>query len=291
MQKKFFASAILCLIILSACSRTAQEPTQEQPQKEPEYATQSYNTGEIPFEYPKVETTAEEGQYVLAPSADTVEQALTKSGKNTIFTFYAATLIEAGKEESIVEDLLGEQYSLPNSLIIPIQKSESTTPGALVLTWWQGGSGMMRGIVTELEKDTNLPTARYLDSFADKPEKLLPNSYQLLTDTIVPGAPVIIKTGEQYEHATIVNIADDKALVSGFAGFLHVKDFASISPIVVNRDLKEGDVAYGPIFGIYQPITIKTSNPEIGQVTAEYTFAEEQVTKVFYLDEVVTELP
>ncbi len=242
--------------------------------------------GEIPFDYPAVATTAVKGDYVLVPSAETLKGAVKDGGENTSFIFYSATMVEPGEVESVVEDFLG-QYTMPNSLIVPVPSGESVEVGDVVLTWWQSGSGLIKAIV---EQGGTEPTVRYLDTFLTESEKLKPSSFHKLTETLEPGVSVAVNEGGSYSHAVVINAAEDKVLVMGWAGILDVVNKSDVKVIPQTIEVAVGDKIMAPVIGGYEEVTVTKVEAGIGQVTATYDWAGEQTEEVFVMNEITKAL-
>jgi hypothetical protein len=71
---------------------------------------QSPKPGEIPVPYPVVATTAQAGDYVLAPSRQFLDGAFAKGMDKQTFIFYAAQIVAPGPAESQVKSLAGTVF-------------------------------------------------------------------------------------------------------------------------------------------------------------------------------------
>jgi hypothetical protein len=119
--------------------------------------------------FPDVPTTAKAGEHILVPSYNWLEEAAGPKGDQTRFIFYNQTMVTPGAAASKVK-YMREERDVPNSYILAIPKGGKAKPGDIVLTWWQGGSGMMRAIVVSAA-DAARPVVRYLDLSYDNPAK------------------------------------------------------------------------------------------------------------------------
>lgn len=296
MKKTFLALLLTGIIIfsLTGCILKGEEKvaTEEKTTTETtatETATEEVVTptpGEIPFDYPTVPTTAKKDEYVLVPSADTLAAAVKDGGENSSFIFYSATMVEPGEVESVVKDFMGE-YTMPNSLIVPVPSGESVETGDVVLTWWQSGSGLIKGIV---EQGGTAPTVRYLDTFLTESEVLTTDSFHKLSETLEPGISVAVNEGGEYSHAVVINVAGDKVLVMGWAGMMEVVKKSDVKIIPPTIEVAVGDVIMAPVIGTYQEVTVTAVDAGIGQVTASYEWAGEQSEDIFVMNEITKAL-
>jgi hypothetical protein len=291
MKKKLLIllAAGMLTISLTACmgEETATDSENTEGTTETETEETAREAGEIPFDYPVVATTSVAGEYVLAPTATKLEESFKEDGENSSFIFYSAKMIEPGEAESIIEDFMGEQYPMPNSLIVPIKKDQTAKVGDVVLTWWQSGSGLIKAIVTAEGKS---PKARYLDVYMEEEETLKADSFQVLTGALEPGASVAVNGEWGYEHAVAINISGDKVLVMGFAGIMEVVDKDDVVVIPTSIDVAVGDTIMAPVIATYEEVVVTAVDEAIGQITAEYEWAGEMTEEVFVMGEVTTSL-
>ena len=291
MKKTFF---LISIIVLSACTAPPAEIPEKSPETTIPEAPEALQAGEIPFDYPVVQTSAEKDQIVLAPSKTTIEELIENGRKDAITIFYKATLYEVGPAESLVQDQFEQTYKVPNSLIIPLETDNSVAVGDIVLTWWQGGSGMMQALVTAIDEETGLPTVRYLDKFADQPETLASNTFQVLNQTLTPGSRLIAFYDNNYEYATLIHQSNDQALLMGFAGFLHPAQSDNLFPLPAPADLQDlavDDTIYVPVIGAFTEATITSLGLPNGLLTARYSFANQTLEDTFFINQIALELP
>jgi len=228
-----------------------------------------------PFKsFPLDPITGNKGDYVLSPSKNWQEDG-TSGKENVTYIFYSQTLSETGPQFSNV-DFMGEPaVSIPNYMIIPIKSGQTAKKGDIVLTWWQGGSGMMRAIVTD-DKNPSQPTVCYLDldwgsekypGFARKEETLKPNSFHVMTDVWEAGATVAAKDGDKYYNVTIVKVSGDNVLTIGFAGKMVVYPKSDCTPIALNPNVKKGDAVQAPwSSGSFVNTTVEKVDAKTGRV-------------------------
>ncbi|MDP3970654.1 MAG: hypothetical protein Q8P90_03055 [bacterium] len=240
--------------------------------------------GESPFDFPTVATTAEAGDYVLTPSRVWLDDAFAEGPDNVTFIFYSATMEEPGDVESKVSSV-GTPFTMPNSMIIPLESGQTAEPGDVLLSWWQSGSGMMRAYVVE-GGTTESPMVRYLDLDLDNPatnddgspiaereEQLEVNSFHILEGEYAPGSSVAVKNGSEYDHYQVVSEADGKLLVIGFAGRMNVVEKADSVAMPIIPDVAVGDSVMVPLYGSYDPGTVTSIDDAVGRVFVEYEFA------------------
>lgn len=283
MKKIMSALAMVVVAVgLSACSKATPAPaapapatTQASPAQEP---------GKTALDYPVVESTsAKAGDYVLVPMKSTVEELRTKADATVIF--YAATMTTPGSKESQVEDLTGDKYAVPNSLILPLKSGESVKAGDLVATWWQSGSGLTQAIVQE---GSATPKVAYLDKSMTGVDTLKENSFTKLTGGLDLGAVVAVKDGSSYTSAVLVGRADGKALVSGWAGSLKVVSESDLKALPVKPSVKAGDKIMAPVIGTYQEVTVKEVDAKAGLLKCTYDWAGSPSEENFYFGQVIS---
>ncbi|MBN2662093.1 MAG: hypothetical protein JXR68_00465 [Bacteroidales bacterium] len=225
------------------------------------------------------------GEYALAPSKANYDTALVYGIEGSIFVFYPRKVIEKRKD-SVVLYQIGDTVMLPNSLIIPIKPNQKATKGDVVLTWWQSGTGMQRAIV--LNNDTSAtPTVYYLDnqySFYSSVtdinfwiDTLKPNSFILLKDEIMSGRSILVKKDYFSVFYTIINATNDKLLALSWAGLLEVFEKDDFTIIPLRQNFNVGDSVLVPYFGTFSKGIVKAVWPDIGKITAEILFIDENI--------------
>lgn len=304
-MKKITISSFILLTLLAftACSnaeneeitspeevKTTAESGDTTTAEKPE-ATKS-TPGQIHLDFPdNLAVSAKTGEYILAPSKSTIDTAISEKNKGAVVIFHNAEMLTPGDKESKIKDLVGNESMMPNSLIIPIKTAQSVTPGDIVLTWWQSGSGMTRAIVVEGGTPT-APNIRYLDiSIETDVETLKPNSFHKLSEPFEPGTTVAVKDGTEYLSETVINISGEKVLTSGFAGVMYVRNKADSTPVPVKPDLKVGDKVYAPIIGSFRESVIKSIDASIGMVEVEYEWGGQKSTEKIPFGDILSTLP
>lgn len=225
-----------------------------------------------PWDYPSdVKPDAKVGQTVLCPHlyADKIKN--NKPNKEDgVYIYYTCKLLSLGDKTSKIETAGGIEYEIPNTLILPIPEGQTAKKGDIVLTWWQGGSGMQTAIVTDAS-DPAQPTAFFLglnwklksdgtvDETFKRGAKLKPNSFFVLKDGEVSVGQRVryYKKNDwggddEWAEATIVSISGDKALLCAFANTLKVAKLSDIKPIPFHQNIKAGDTVYGIFTSTFQ---------------------------------------
>ena len=229
--------------------------------------------GESPFDYPIVETTAKNGDYVIAPSRNWIDDAFEKGADKVTFIYYGAWMVEPGPGESKIKTLPGSEAIIPNSMLIPIRSGETAEKGDIILTTWQSGSGMERAIV--VGGTTTEPEVLYLDmdydnpaGIAQKKDTLKPNTFHKLSGgkLEVGGVVAVKKDNGDYIRVIATNITGDKVLTIGFAGKMAVYKKANCYTLPIRPDLKKGDKVFIPFVGTFQEATVEKVNKDIGRV-------------------------
>lgn len=250
---------------------------------------------EWPWDYPSdVKPNAKEGEYVLCPFkyAENIQNNKTNK-KDDVYIYYAGELLSLGDKTSKVKSLAGREHEIPNTLILPIPEGQTANAGDILLTWWQGGSGMQTAIVTEASDPTQ-PTASFLDlqwqlnkdgslrEATKRGAKLKPNSFFVLKEgEISVGQKVMYPQDGTWHDATIVSISGDKAMLCRFANRLIVVDLNDLKPIPYHQGIKTGDNVYGIHVSYFKEgfKVDKVDNKE-GRVWVTTPFDEKQVLSI-----------
>lgn len=286
MRKFFLFTMMTALVVLGACSsQQASTPVATAPAASG--TTAGSAVGSVPFDYPVVAATgAKAGDYVL-----TITSAL--GGKDDTYIFYDATMVEPGTGASKIKSL-GDEMTVPNSLIIPLARGAQVKPGDVVLTWWQSGSGMERAIVTG--GSATQPKVRYLDmeagSSSDKEETLQADTFVKIADGWNPGVTVgcMDSSSSRYGRYELLSATDSKVLVSGWAGSVKSFNRSSCFTVPVVPTVKVGDTVYVPSFGEFTSGTVTKVNSTLGRVSVKYQFGGEDKEVAVAYGDVATKL-
>lgn len=236
----------------------------------------------FPFDdFPKVETTAKAGEYVIVPSYNWIQDAATKGVDSTSFIWYVQKMAEPDKENSEVQFLTARK-KVPNAYIVAIPPGQKAKIGDVVLTWWQTGSGMQRAIVVD-DKDPIKPIVRYLDIDYDNPakakdgvttigkmdERIVPDSFYKIKE-MDPGTTVAIQDGANVKKGTVIRIAGDKVLVIQSVGKLKVFPKSACKAVPVVPDVKEDDRVSAPFVGTFKDAVVSKVDAKIGRVFVKF---------------------
>lgn len=253
--------------------------------------------GALPLPYPAVPTTARAGDFVLAPSREFLDAALEKGFARANFVYYGATMVSPGPGESTVRNLAGKTFTLPNSLIIPIQKGGTAKPGDIVLGHWQSGSGMQRAIVVP-GGTPSAPKVRYLDIAYDNPSGAGKKEDQLKADTFHPlqdgwmaGNVIAIRAGAAAKRGIAVHFTETKVLVLGFAGFLSVADRKDCLPVPLRPAVVPRAEVFVPVMNTFTRAVVTRVDPAIGRVFVTYSFAGKPKEAALGFGDVALKLP
>lgn len=219
MKIKILLSLVCVSLFVSACGmlggkeETAKKAPEKKdanqataPKKEEKKKEEFTGDVKFAFEFPKTDTIAKKGEYVLVPSYNWLVDAMQKDPTKVTMIWYTQKMEEPGEEMSQVK-FMSKTQKVPNAYIVPIPAGGTAKKGDIVLTWWQTGSGMQRAIVTDA-KDPKAPTVRYLDLKYDNPAKdsksgkgigqtdyeIKPDSFYPINAPMSPGTAVSIGT-------------------------------------------------------------------------------------------------
>jgi len=244
------------------------------------YLSVAQDVNPFPWDFPQdLEIKAEPGQWVL--SCYTFYPNALKDNKKVEeanLIFYSTKMTEVGKTKS----KLNGNVEMPNALIIPLDKDAKAKKGNIVLTWWQGGSGLQRAIITD-DSNPAEPKADFLDlkyneekpslSFATKfaDTQLKPGSFKVLKDgEWMSGAQVAIRNGSKWLCGTLIHEADGKVLILGFADKVSAYKKADCRLIPFMEKIKKGDDVWVEWVGTYRNgYKVKKVDMKIGRVWVE----------------------
>lgn len=250
----------------------------------------------FPWDFPQgIKLEAEPEQWVLScytmyPHA--IEE--NKDLKDQTLIFYSTKMTEVGAEKSTVD----RDVVMPNALIIPLDKNAKAKKGDILLTWWQGGSGLQRAIVKDasnpaepivdfldLKYDESKPTSSMAIKYGNK--QLEPGSFTVLKDnTWEPGAQIAINEDGKWLCGILIHEAEGKVLALGFADQIRAYKKENCRLIPFNEKIKKGDQVYAKWVSRYREgYKVTKVDTKIGRVWVEKDGDEEtlsiaEVTKV-----------
>ena len=249
--------------------------------------------GMTPWDFPTVGFNGQPGDYVLCPGYTMYQNNLEdEDPTDGVIIMYTSEVSAAGDVESDIDFTFDDVQKMPNSLLIDIPQGQTAAVGDIVLTWWQTGSGMQRGIVTDASDPTQ-PKVRYLDLDFDNPAEdsesgksigateyqLKPNSFVKLTDPWQEGQYIACKNDEgKWKNAQIVKVAGDKVLTIGFAGRITVYAKADCRPTVAKPAVKAGDMVWADFVGGWMECEVTKVDPKMGVVWVEQYGSESPVS-------------
>jgi len=233
--------------------------------------------GETWLDYPVVGLDAEEGQFVLSPGEESVAKANDNEGGTLIY--YGGTVMEVGDAESKIKSEAGTEFTVPNSVILPIASGQKAKPGDIVLGHWESGSGLQRAIVIAGGTPA-APKVRYLD-MDDKEDEWQADRFQAITDPFDLGTTVACGEGEERDHGILVGMEDDRLLVSGFASKLEAFGRDECVSLIPKDSFSNGDQVFIPKVGRYNKGTVKKVEAAKGLVHVEYEWGGKTSTEPF----------
>ena len=257
--------------------------------------------GEIPFDFPIVETSAKKNEYVLAPAYEFMKEAKEKGADSARFIFYSRKCLSTDKYESKLLEYF-DTIIMPNSLIIPINAGATAKKGDILLTWWQTGSGMQRAIVVN-DSIPESPVVKYLDIDYENPtplddtlvigripERLMPNSFVVLTEELQPGTTFVHDDLGILASYQVIRIADDKILALGWVGEVRVFNKAECIAIPINPEINVNDKVQVLYIGSYSDGTVIKADKQNGRYTVVVDFAGEKDTIIVAIGNITKNL-
>ena len=251
------------------------DSTQQQPEVANNSSAQKQGKpGEIPFDFPLVNTSAKANEYVLAPMRQWIEDGFAKGKDQMVLIFHSRKMIAPGEVESKLK-AIGKEAMIPNSMIIPIPQGEKAVKGDVVLTWEQNkGSSMRTAIVTEASNPAS-PQIQYLDTpyhQDNKADQAKPNTFVNLRQPWQPGTYLAAKETLGYSYAQIIRVAGDKVLTIGFTGKIKMYNKKDCVPIPIRLSVQPGDKVQVVKIATFREGIVKKVAPEIGRIFVEIEF-------------------
>ncbi|MCC5945548.1 MAG: hypothetical protein JJT94_11490 [Bernardetiaceae bacterium] len=290
---------VFLILFLAACQSDKKKKTEETdtPTEEVNASNEAENATPSAPDYlgygvdlPDAKLNAEAGDYVLCPT----EAALRKydTTKSGTILYYVQELKEVGDKTSLVKFSMSEAR-VANNILVPIPKGQEAKKGDIVLTWWQTGSGLERGLVVD-DSNPKEPIVRYLGLEWGNPAKykdklvaqqdyqLKPNSFQVIKDDFVAGRNVLI---DGNTAATVLALHGDKVLILGYASRMSVVDKSQCMLLPLSSaKYKAGDEVniITRMNGVAKAKVI-SNEPTLGRVKVDVAGKEEMIAygKVF----------
>jgi hypothetical protein len=232
-----------------------------------------------PWDFPQgIKIEAEPGQKILTCQSFYFDKLksnddLTKS----VLIWYDREMEQVGAEKSDIGR--SDKQLVPNALIIPLKKGQKAKKGDVVLTWWQSGSGLDRAIIIDASNPTE-PVGVYLDRYwRDDPkdekntelakgEKLKPNTFNVLKDgEWQSGATVAYRESGEWKKGILMNVSDDKVLLSVFSSHLMATTKDRCKLIPMKEKIKKGDKVWATfVDGFRSDYIVKEINEKVGRL-------------------------
>lgn len=242
----------------------------------------------MPIDFPNSTLEAEVGDYVLAPTRTTLDEAATNGAENTTFIYYMAEVSEIGETASVLTEVI-EDVTIPNGMIVPIPAGQTAAVGDTVLTWWQSGSGLTRAYVVEGGTDTK-PMVNYFDTGdlgTAEPEQLEADSFVVISDPWAAGTSIAVKNGSEYDHYQVLKVSGEQVLALGFAGTLNVLDKADVVTLPLKPTVAVGDDVSVPFIGSYSEGVVTAVDDANGTVEVEVEWGGEKEVDFYPYGDVI----
>jgi len=268
---------------------TIQKVVAEAPQKN----LKNRKPGEIPFDFPTVNTTAKAQEYVLAPMLQWIEDGYLKGKDQMVLIFHSREMVEPGAVESKLKSI-GKEIMMPNSMIIPIPKGATANKGDVLLTWEQNRGASMRTAIVVDNANPATPKIQYLDTpyEPNQPtDQAQANSFVVLNQPWQPGSYLAVKSKLGYDYAQVVRVVNEDVLTVGFTGKIKVYNKKDCVPVPIRLDAKPGDRVQVVKIASFRNGTVKKTFPDIGRVAVEIEFGGKPQTIVVGYGKVTKGLP
>lgn len=278
---KFVAFAAFVALSLACAGGDETTTPMPDPVVEPDPApVATAEPGKIPgLEYPALKTHAEKGDFVLAPSRDFFDKALTDGIENTTFIYYGAEVLEPGDVETKLKSLAGTEFTIPNSLIIAFEPGAEAKKGDFVLGHWESGSGLQRAIVVDDEKATE-PKVKYLDlseEMAKEADQWKADRFMVL-EAGRPGVSIGCKKDSDVEHGILVSLTPKKLLMLGFAGKLSVHTLEECQPLDPAATFAVGEKVQAVFVSSFSEGEVTKIEAGKGRMTVKLSTGEKEVS-------------
>jgi hypothetical protein len=238
--------------------------------------------GENPFGLPSRPLAAAPGDVVLVPSHEALQQAFELGPDSQTFVYYAAVVEETAPLETRVRYPTHERRTLPNAVIVPLGRGALGSPGDVVLTTQNAGSGLVRAIVVGGEPAT--PRVRYLEPSFQKeklpgpdaaPQALSPGTFHVLREPGEPGTTLACTEGPNQSAVIALTQADERRLVLGFGGRLRVVPASACLPLPIVPQVRSGETVRFPLLLRLGEGRVQSVDTASGRVWIRSEFAGE----------------
>lgn len=287
------ARRLALLFVCVACSRDEAELSQIFDSRSPRPLSsetrlrqrQRRPPGENPFGLASAPLRAQIGDFVLAPSPATLEQAFEQGPEQQTFAYHGAWIDELGPLETRVRFLTHERRTLPNALLVPIRRGGLASPGDTVLTARATGAGLVRALVVGGEPST--PQVTYLDPIervaqtperaaAEQPDTLSRDTFHALREPGEPGTSVACRGEVDDEPGIALRRGDGRWLVLGFAGRLRTYPDAACRGLPLRAAVEPGAGVRFPLLAGFGRGQVERVDAGRGRVWVEFRFAGER---------------
>ncbi|MEZ4219496.1 MAG: hypothetical protein R3B13_01115 [Polyangiaceae bacterium] len=267
----------------SAATPKPGPATSTSPNPGPELPTPAAeDPAKMPFDFPAARSIARVGEFVLAPTQSTVEEAIAVGSERQAFIYYGGRLESADDATSVVKLSTGRKSRVANALVLAIGPKTEAKVGDIVITAWASGTGLQRAIVVA-EGTPRRPNVRYLDITLNNPsgwgervDQLPEGTFRVLDKPGVPGTTLACSDKNRTTRQILVGRAEGKVLGLGFAGKLKVFDDKTCTPLPVQPKLEPGDAVRVPVLGTFTAAKITKLDAAIGRVWAKYAHGSEE---------------
>jgi hypothetical protein len=244
--------------------------------------------GENPFALPSRPLGAALGDFVLAPSPATLEQAFEHGPEEQTFVYFGAVIEELGPLETRVRFLTHERRTLPNALIVPIRRGALASAGDVLLTSRATGSGLARAIA--VGGDPASPRVKYLDpalraellpttelapSTAALDDTLPRDTFHVVREPGEPGSTLACSTEASVEPAIALKRIDERWLVLGFAGRLRAVAASACRPLPITLPVQVGQKLWFPLLAGFAQGSVQRVDAQGGRVWLKFELAGE----------------
>ncbi len=221
---------------------------------------------ELTIKVPDVTLDAKPGQRVFAPYRSAFA---TKGSFDVRIEMRRGTLRRVGDEQSLIENDTGAVASIPNAFVVVVPEKPRAKPGDVVLLHEDARSIESRAVVVAGGTE-EAPMVRALSTWsAEDPVALKPGTFVVMREW-GPGSHLACAGDGGQNDVTVVRVAGDKVIGTGWADKLRIDDKASCVAVPLRPSLKVGQAVKIAVVDDFHPGTVLSVDEQAGFAEVQF---------------------